>query len=373
MQRLSPDEMIQALGLLQDGVAFEELTGMPLTYQSIRQLQHLLINHLQQRSWFSRMADLMTFYNIVRACAAAAFGVFVISFTKDIIIWMLAHCANFIIAILENGYIVKCGGLLVSVAIMAYRTEILFGDYNAFLGFFLYIAVTSYIAGDITTSQNGLKIALPYLLNLWIVTAIVNTLYREDWLFGVVSVLILYIRCGFYTKSITGGYVLGFNGTRDLINCAILSVFLVCGFISCQLWYPEIYGWISVFETGAIFWGSFVGLLCLLIMSDRHYVKHVMEADDLVFMWMQIVMFTVCLICMYFGTMMHFGCEAERNTSCSGSLRNLGGTFMMFWALDFQHRLAKDLSWTPFMFGVSVNLYALQYLIRTFPEYFILI
>lgn len=101
-----------------------------------------------------------------------------------------------------------------------------------------------------------------------------------------------------------------------------------------------LYETLVVFETGILFWGTFVGLLSGLIISDNDYIQYHVNRHKCnvssIYLWSNVFMFLICLAFIYFGSMLKI-------------LKSLGGTYMVFWSLDVQTiimLLFKDISLT---------------------------
>jgi len=400
ISRLSPDSTVEALNLLEKGNHLEFLTltridSSNLTTQEIVavkcSIQTVLLAHFNHQSFFMKMLGLITFYNIVTVLAVCTFAIFIFLLCKDITFFVGLYVASFIIKLLFSGRILKFSGVVLSILLLCFkkapcswtRFAFLFDEYTPLLGLFIFAGTSWYIGAEIIDAINGnkgkkqytrrnggypdVKIsygdAMSHLMMLWVAVGTAATIYHNHWILGVVTSFVLFGRCGFFAKSVHGGYQVGFESSAGLINCLIAAVILVPGYIAIRLNSPVLYETLKAFETGIMFWGSFIGLLSLLILSDWDYIQYQIKGNLGVLMWLQTAMFTSCLATMYFGTVLEIDC-----------LKNIGGTYLVFWALDLQRivfRVFNNISLTPIFFILFANLAFLRYWIVNYPEYFI--
>lgn len=401
ISRLSPDDTIRALNFLEEHElpAFFDLTDIPtvsLTSENVTALkcsiQYVLLAHFNRQSWFMKMLNLLTFYNIVSVLAVFTFAVFLLLLTKDIAFFVTFYVGSFIIKLLFSGRALKIGGVVCSIILLGFKTApcrwvrymFFFDEYTPLLGLLIFAGTSWYVGADILDSlknnenrrtQRHMRHvqytvvpsdeqALAWLMILWIIVGTVTTLYHNHWILGVVTVLVLFGRCGFFAKSMRGGYEVGFENSNGLVNCLVAATILVPGFITIRLNVPVLYETVEVFETGVLFWGTLIGLLALLIISDYNYVHWHLKASAGVFLWLQVLMFTTCLGGMYFGSILDIS-----------SLRTLGGTYLVLWAIDLQRVVLsefKEISLTPLFFIGFINLAILRYWIQNYPQYFII-
>jgi len=216
-----------------------------------------------------------------------------------------------------------------------------------------------------------------YLGVAWLVTLVWTMVatYQQNWLVGVSAVIMLFAVCGFVVGSMFGGYYTGFWGHEQMIRCLVLSVVLnaiMLGFQTGVITGP-ITNYITIFETGVQFWGTMVGLIAMLILTDEMYIPYsfydVRHYNDRNFRYvayyliMQTFMGIYCLATMYFGSIFYIT-----------SLKSLGGTFLVLWGLNFERTVLKRLSngWlTGTLFVVLVNLYGVYKFSQLYPEYWI--
>ncbi|CAH6419397.1 Hypothetical protein HVR_LOCUS602 [uncultured virus] len=403
LSRLSPQDTVKALDLL-DAEKHDEfiiLTNIHVENFNSTEVSGLrcsisetLLAHYNHQSWFMKVLGLFTFYNIVSVLAVCTFAVFIILLCKDIAFFVAIYVGTFIIQLLFSARMLEFGGVILSILFLCFkgppcsyvRYAFFFDEYTPFLGLLIFAGTSWYIGSEVLDALRNNKgtskkvknhhekymrggpisdeDAIAALMILWVVVGSLVTVYHDHWILGVVTVLILFGRCGFFAKSFSGGYHVGFNSTQGLINCLVVAKILVPGYIFIRMNLPDTYHVLRSFETGVVFWGPLVGLLCVLILSDWDYVKREMNASAGAFLWLQCVMFIDCLCTMYFGTVLNIDC-----------LKNIGGTYLVLWAMDLQRVMVsqfKNISLTPIFFLAFANLALLRYWIINFPEYFII-
>ena len=377
LSRLSPQNTVQALSYLDDGAYddFRQLTRIatstlsPEDVTALRcSVKQVLMDHYNQRSLFMKILGLVSFYNIITVATILALIIFLMFLLKDIIIIASLYVSIVIIQLLFNGHLLKLCGIVISVLLVCFKGPpvpwlwwmYFFDEYSPWLGLLVFKYTSYFIVRSICPkSKQEDKLTL-----LSIIVGAMATLYHEDWLLGVDTVLLLYSYRGFFYKSCSGGYETGLSTNENLFHCSLISWVLVPSFIYNRIYNPVFYEFIVPFETGVMFWGTFVGLLCLLILSDLDYVRLTFKGNNIMFLWMQVLMFASCLLSMYFGTILNIDC-----------LKNIGGTFIILWGLDLQRIICcefKNRSLTFIFFMVFVNLAVLRYWLQHYPEYFIL-
>src|SRR5690606_36548689 len=101
--------------------------------------------------------------------------------------------------------------------------------------------------------------------------------------------------------------------------------------LKAGLWESKYFDKIMLFETGALFMGSFIGSLALLIMSDEYYVRQRNRKENRNndhipdFIIKQILAGLFFLFGLYIGNILHINI-----------MLNIIGTFGVLWMLDFE-------------------------------------
>jgi hypothetical protein len=166
-----------------------------------------------------------------------------------------------------------------------------------------------------------------------------------------------------------GGYSTGFDHQHSMERCAFISWIIVPLYMAfktgvIQTEHTQI---LDLFENGCLFFGTFIGLLSILIMSDEYYCRsHICRNYQdyrTVYYVMQLLMLASCLSCLYFGSIFNLAI-----------MKGIGGTFLVLFLLDMEYHFLKQFrtgSLTGILFVLAVNLYALRYYILNYREYFI--
>lgn len=383
--KLSPDDTTVATHLLYqaetrtDFETFQQLTGIDLTETSVSDRQQLqcdlyftALDHYHHRSFFVKVASLMTLSNIAAVGAVILLVILLFVLAHDIILFIVATVSLAIVQLLFSGRVIRYGGLLLSLFLMCLkeapcpRTQWLFflDEFTPLLGQLIFTGVALHFALDHNANDNAYAINNALAINLSIVAGISNTLYHGHWALGVLTVLLAYARAGFFAVGFFGTYIIGFSTRTAMLRCLVVSSVIVPAFIMIRLYDPIMYAFCIGFETGIIFWGGFVGLLSLLILSDMDFTNRYLTTSNSCWLLNQLMLIVACLLSVGVGAQLQYD-----------SLKSFGGTFLVFWALDLQRILT-------FQFGARgirivlflgfLNLYALRYFILNYPGYFIL-
>jgi len=135
---------------------------------------------------------------------------------------------------------------------------------------------------------------------------------------GFLSVAALLSALGFSIVVSPLCYMIGFEDKAAVPRATGAALLILATYVGMHVLGAHA-PWTSVFEGGALFLGSFVGYLGLLIMSSRFYGNK--GAGH----WcgMQVLTFVLGILAIYIGSV--FGLE---------SLQKIGGTFLVLWAIE---------------------------------------
>jgi hypothetical protein len=199
-------------------------------------------------------------------------------------------------------------------------------------------------------------------LHVACVCAIV-AIYHQNWLIGVLTVMMIFFTFGFLFGVMCGGYYIGFVDSDYIERCLIVSL-LLNGFMigtASGLITGNILEYSKIFETGVYFVGSFVGSIAMLILSDEYYIMRKKNYNIGVFLLMQMLMGLYCFGMMYFGNILNIT-----------SYKSIGGTFFVLWGLSIERTVLQKLgtNYMTIILGiVLVNLWFVKQLINWYPEY----
>ena len=244
-----------------------------------------------------------------------------------------------------------------------------FEDFTPLFGFLLFLGpFTHFLVFNLRAFNFSY-----YLMFINFLSSLIAIIHN-DWFVGLLSVWLFYARYGFYHKSMVGGYMIGFKDDSSIVRCLVISLILVPLYIvfmdselSIKLGDLDITASVQAFQTGVLFWGTFIGLLAMLILSDYDYMLYKsfrnVHMNGGYFAFMQVAFVVLCFLSMYFGSVLDISC-----------MKNIGGTFMVLWFMDIQrvitfHIGLRNLTITSGL--VLANLVGLIYYMRHFPEYFI--
>lgn len=370
LSRLSPEETVLATQLYYESKleAFTNLTGIDVGTVEETTLKTALhqatLDHIHHRSFFAKVANLITFYNAISVAAVLVLVALIFLLARDLILFILASCSLIVIKILLSGNVIRYGGTFLAIFLMVFPESpipqlnwlFFLDEYTPLVGQLILIGVSHYIAPK----------TFAHALVVNIIIGCLNTVYHGHWALGVLTVLLMYVRVGFFAVGLFGVYIIGFDNRTSMYRCLFLSAILVPAFICLRLYLPVEYLFLQGFETGIIFWGGFIGHLALLIVTDYDFMIRYRRYEQEKLVWI-VAQFVV--IGVYFGSIL-VGSQLEY--AC---LKSFGGTFLVFWALDLQRIATLHIGGRNLrilLFLMLINLCGLRYLILNYPEYFLL-
>ena len=357
--RIMPAEMRESIKVTtEDSEKFNALTGSNLSSYDYAQLMTLreklfgLMNdHANQKSWVTKMTSLITFQNILLLCA---------------VVTGIATILTTILYIFIDKNVVLFFGTLMSMAMLGIKyTDVdnyefplmhvlfIFESYTPIMGLFMFMGVTAFCLN--VTDYGALHF-------FWILLSAGTTIYHEHWFAGVITVMLIFSRFGFYAMPMPGGYKTGFSSKGAMERCMFIATIMVSSYIYAMLKMTDhkYFHYIMFFQTGVTFWGTFVGLLAMLILSDDDYLT-AHKYDKRNWAIYQFCMVAACLSTIYFGTVLDIS-----------SLKNVAGTFLVLWFLDIEKTILTSNGSPPlFFFTLCVNCLLLHTYITKYPEYFI--
>ena len=384
LRKLSPKDttnLLKCVDNLADGIDFDtcsafykEKLGTEFNKDDVRdvrtRLHQLLFDHMNQKSWYSKMAGLVSFSNILLILLVFA----VIAFIFVLFGQVIAYCALFLAVFLYEILFCKTAmyvyALTVSYLTVYFRYErdivgtrwetwYILDQYSVIVGL---VTLTAVIV-DIAKRKSTGKSPTPLFLLLAAIYAGV-ALYHDHWFVATMSVWSIYAAIGFTMGAMPGGYYSGFQQKEQPLIAFITSVVLVGTFLMLQtgVLKTDFPNKVALFENGSLFFGSFIGLLSMLIMSDRYYCSLVGRTNEM-YVLMQFFMVGTCLVTLYFGNVLNIT-----------TLNSVGGTFLVLWLLDMQCHMFNALSPNSLLLALAMiilNLFGLRYFIMNYRDYFI--
>lgn len=396
IEKLSTSQAISILELIDDikysnnndlKMRFKELTDYEYEDKDISMIKIKLYNVIHQNvnytSFFMKMAGLVTLKNIISILMVIVGIAFLFSFLGDLILILGNYLGLFLWNLLVNKKVFYSLGYLLSSITLYYKYDqiesqllkylFIFDQMTPLFGCILFGILSFKINDDFINYLNKIikkKINYQEYSNqsnpiigifvtlIWGLMAI----YHDNWIIGVITIIMLFFTCGFMFGSMSMGYYITFNNDNSIERCFFISVILNLIFIALQIKFVEgnISLYASVFQTGVYFWGTLVGSFALLIMSDETYL-YLKQAYNIKFFIMQVVMSLYCFSLMYFGNILYIS-----------AFKNIGGTFLVLWGLNLEKTILRKFNTgvkTIMLFVILSNLYVIKYLITTYPEY----
>lgn len=261
------------------------------------------VQETKELTWLQRAAGFVTFMNIMwvlgiilgAVCFIFLFGEWVTTIFKDIPL-----------GVYEVGFYGLGGGLV----FWATRLSAGYAPYVGLAGCLLFGGAAAFTA---TTHFKGKNPAglMAFVAGVWAVAA----LLLSSSLIGFFSVAALMSALGFSIIVMPGAYAIGFNDDEALARGTISAFMILTVFAGLRMAAVDT-PHLSVFETGGIFLGAFVGYLGLLIISSKWYAEKN-------YVFMQILMILLCVAALYVGS-----------TWQISVLQKIGGTFLVLWFLE---------------------------------------
>lgn len=318
--------------------------------------------HVDQTSFHMKLHRLINFKNFLYLTACIVGVLFLFTFMYDLMIVLIAYSMTIIYRMFfSRNCLYVIGGIIsLSTLIFRYKTAsyryMIFESYTPIFGLFV-------LSGMLIDIFNHNRINIHYLYVTLSGLYLIMALYHLHWLIGVMCVLSLFMSFGFVFGTIPGGYYSGFKRELSLQRCLIVAFVLVIGYIFLMFQIPT-NPYLLVFESGVLFYGTFIELLSLLILSDEYYLKAKSAYSPERLIWMQLLMMITLFLNIYLGNVLN-----------QSSMRVLGGTFLVFWALDIERMIVtsfRTIRLSGLFLIVFLNIMGLIYYICNYPEYFIL-
>ena len=400
IEKMSIDQAIRTLELMDkitlsndtvDRDKFKNLTDYDYNESLRYDLYEIIHKNANHTSFFMKMMGFVTIQNTI-LLGMVIIGVgFVFSLARDVVLMLGSYIALLIVQILLNKKLMYIKGLLFSSIVMYFKPNEIENVYLKYLfifdwltplfGCIIFGIISFKIYDDLIRDDNGnyefdkkyknkhggYNNKNSYVLPGLFVTAVwsVMTVYHQNWLIGVMSVMMLFFTCGFLLGSMFGGYYVGFDDDESIGRCFLISLVLNSLVIAFKTGFivNAVTEYISVFETGICFWGSIIGCLGMLILSDQTYMKHKENYTVENLLFRQVVMGAYCLSLMYFGSILNIQ-----------SYKSISGTFLVLWGLDLERVFVQNckLHLTLVLGIILANLYMLYKLVSWYPEYCIM-
>jgi len=292
-----------------------------------------------------RFAGLITFTNILWTIAIV---LGVVCFC--ILFWRLAEfLLAVILAVPAQVYEVLLG--LAGLGLIGYAYWLVPGvkEYVAFTGCLMFGGA---LAIAIAVHKLDQKHVVPMLFATLAVVASGSAILHTSSLSGFLAVAALMSALGFSVIATPLCYAIGFRDDEALGRATSVALLMVAAFVGMKMTAMVIH-WLAPFQIGALYLGSFIGYLGLLIASSFWYNKHQN------YILMQVVTVLAGLAALAIGSLWNIP-----------ELRSIGGTFFIIYLVEkFMEIPSRSLTgWAFKGLCASGMIYGICLLIKTYPE-----
>lgn len=298
-----------------------------------------------------RFAGLITFTNILWTIAIV---LGVICFC--ILFWrLLRFLLTIILAVPPEVYEVSLGFIGLGLIGDAYR-QLAPGvrEYVAFTGCLLFGGALG--IAYVVHKLDRFKCETAIFSALAVVAA-ASAILNASSLSGFLAIASLMSALGFSAVATPLCYAIGFRNDEALGRATSVALLMVALFVGLKMT-ATIVPWLEPFQIGALYLGSFIGYLGLLIASSYWYATHQHDKQHR-YILMQVVTVIAGLAALAIGSMWNIP-----------ELRSIGGTFFIIYLVEkFMEIPSRSLTgWAFKGLCVSAGIYGLCLLIKTYPE-----
>ncbi len=202
------------------------------------------------------------------------------------------------------------------------------------------------------------KVDIPTLnsLALFLVWTPVAIIYNSS-LIAFIAVIALEVFLGFSVLVIPLCYFIGFRERQVIPSATTASFFMFAFYVVVKIARLDI-PYLNIFSSGALFMGTFVYFVGLLILSCKWYRHN----DFWQYALLQLVTITSGVLALLIGSVWQIY-----------SLEGIGGTFFFLYLLEKYLELPwQRHNWAWATLGLAVMLYLSSFIIRQYPQYFLL-
>ncbi len=361
-------------------ITFKELTNEEYHINLRQKLYDVIHKNANYTSISMKLAGLITFQTVIYSCMIVVAIIFMCLLFKDLILFLGSFSIGFALFLMElllEKKFMNTFGILYSIVFMYVKPDEIENVYLRYLFIFDWLSplfgciifgIFSFKTNNDFIHENSRSLNKRFYggydensnvcvgLFVTFVWGII-TIYHQNWLIGVATILMLFFSCGFLFGPIFGGYAAGYETEGALMRCFIVSCVLnaIMVGIKCEFITGPILKYTQIFDSGIYFVGTFVGCLSLLIRSGM------LQMGDSNILLTQLSMFSYCLTLMYIGSVLYVD-----------SYKSIGGTFLVLWGMDMEQYLLRKISSgnKTIMCGIALaTLYVIKQLSVLYPEY----
>lgn len=329
----------------------------------IKELKQLQQDHINHKSWYSKMINLITFSNILLllltiVCVAFVFSFihsFLLVFTEMLAKIFLSKTSLYIYALVIS-YLTICIKYE-DIANTKYAPYYILEYYTVVFGSIILMIFLLDLLKDLKPRLNFVILSIIYCF---------IAVYHNQSLIATLSVICLYSSLGFFLLNIPYGYSVGFDTKDSLERSAAVSIIIVPFYMALKtgIIQTEYIHIIELFENGCLFFGTFIGLLSMLIIADKYYhYNYYYYTNPYDYYFKQVIMIILYTTCIYFGLIFNLQ-----------TMKSLGGTFMVLHFLDMEYHYLSQFrtgNLTGSLFVLAANIWLIRHYILYYREYFI--
>ena len=197
---------------------------------------------------------------------------------------------------------------------------------------------------------SGVRFSLP-LFVAWSIAAVVF----QSSLIGFFAMAALMSTLGFSALMVPGCVMIGFEDDAAVARTTSAAFAVLIAFVAIHALGPNI-PHIGVFKIGALYFGSFVGYLGLLIVSSKWYAKNSGH-----YILLQVVTIVAGFAALLFGTWLKLP-----------ELQKIGGTFFALYALEKTFEIPKKslVGYAAVGFVIASAIFVFCWYVKAHPDTF---
>jgi hypothetical protein len=194
-----------------------------------------------------------------------------------------------------------------------------------------------------------------YSLILFVIWSGVAVIYQSS-IIGFIAILALEVFLGFSVLVMPLCYFIGFRERKVVPVTTAASFLLMVFYLAVKLTKTDI-AYLNIFTTGALFLGTFVYFIGLLILSSKWH------GHESIWHYLSLQLLTIAsgVGAIFIGSVWQIS-----------QLNGIGGTFFFLYLLEKYWELPwKKESWAWATLGLAIMLYSGSFVIKTYPQYFL--
>ena len=277
------------------------VAGNEINLEQINAIKGSIETEHQQLTWLQKIAGLVTFVNIMWMLAILLGVICFIVLFKSFLRHIPSEFYEFV-------------GYGTSIALVYWGNTLNAGvtEYVTFTGSLLFVGLMV-----VTVKVHRIHINDSIYFGLMTAVLGASAILTQNSITGFATSIAFMAALGFSVAVIPGGYVTGFREDSALsraTNAGFMLLFFFVGMTACGLQSTRFF---DLFRDGALWMGSFVGYLGLLIASTRWYRNRQNYAI------MQIITIAAGIAALFLGSVLGIS-----------ELQKIGGTFFVLYLIE---------------------------------------